>query len=196
MTACHRDFVNDCVPPKSSQLMNFQKTLHLLEFSWNFAKIRHFNFLQFSWLGSQKSDPSIFSKFHDPGKRKKKSKTNEAFHILKMKTPFEKEPHFENESSFRNPFWKWKHTYGKVRICKWQCTLIRGVIVIHPGLKYGLFHYTLVHFDHILSGIQISTIADFSSMHSGDFCLLLQISSFAWLFLCYHGIIWYISVSL
>ena len=47
-----------------------------------------------------------------------------------------------------------------------QCTLIRGVIVIHPGLKYGLFHYTLVHFDHILSGVQISTIADFSSMHS------------------------------
>ena len=104
-----------------------------------------------------------------------------------MKTPFEKEPHFENESSFRNPFWKWKHTYGKVRICKWQCTLIRGVIVIHPGLKYGLFHYTMVHFDHILSGVQISTIADFSSMHSGDFCLLLQISSFAWLFSCYHG---------
>ena len=60
-----------------------------------------------------------------------------------------------------------------------QCTLIRGVIVIHPGLKYGLFHYTMVHFDHILSGIQISTIADSISMHSGDFCPLLQISSFA-----------------
>ena len=26
------------------------------------------------------------------------------FHILKMKAYFEKEPHFENESSFRNPF--------------------------------------------------------------------------------------------
>ena len=102
MTACHRDFVNDCVPPKSSQLMNFQKTLHLLEFSWNFAKIRHFNFLQFSWLGSQKSDPSIFSKFHDPGKRKKNQKPMKPFTfwkwkhlskkncILKMKTPLEK----------------------------------------------------------------------------------------------------------
>ena len=39
-------------------------------------------------------------------------------------------------------------------------------------------HYTMVHFDHILSGVQISTIADFSSMHSGEFCPLLQISSF------------------
>ena len=62
--------------------------------------------------------------------------------------------------------------------CK-QCTLIRGAMVIHPGLTYELFHYTMVHFDHILSGVQISTIADFSSMHSGDFCPLLQISSFA-----------------
>ena len=42
-----------------------------------------------------------------------------------------------------------------------HCTLIRGVMVIHPGLKYELFHYTMVHFDHILSGVQISTIADF-----------------------------------
>ena len=59
-----------------------------------------------------------------------------------------------------------------------ECRLIRGVIVIQPGLKYELFHYTMVHFDHILSGVQISTIADFSSMHSGEFCPLLQISSF------------------
>ena len=29
-------------------------------------------------------------------------KTHETFHILKMKTHFEKEPHFENESSFSN----------------------------------------------------------------------------------------------
>ena len=34
------------------------------------------------------------------GKRKKT--THETFHILKMKTHFEKELHFENESSFRN----------------------------------------------------------------------------------------------
>ena len=60
-----------------------------------------------------------------------------------------------------------------------ESTLIRGVIVIQPGLKYELFHYTMVHFDHILSGVQISTIADFSSMHSGEFCPLLHISSFA-----------------
>ena len=55
----------------------------------------------------------------------------------------------------------------------------KGAIVIQPGLKYELFHYTMVHFDHILSGVQISTIADFSSMHSGEFCPLLEISSFA-----------------
>ena len=30
--------------------------------------------------------------------------THETFHILKMKTHFEKEPHFENGSSFQNPF--------------------------------------------------------------------------------------------
>ena len=36
-----------------------------------------------------------------------------------------------------------------------QCTLIRGVIVIQPGLKYELFHYTMVPFDHILSKVQI-----------------------------------------
>jgi hypothetical protein len=30
----------------------------------------------------------------------------------------------------------------------------------------------MVHFDHILSGVQISTIADFSSMHSVEFCPL------------------------
>ena len=61
-------------------------------------------------------------------------------------------------------------------ICKLQsflvlhCTLIRGVIVIQLGLKYELFHYTMVHFDHILSEVQISTIADFSSIHSIEFC--------------------------
>ena len=32
-----------------------------------------------------------------------------------MKTPFEKEPHFENESSFWTVFWKWKHVFGKVK---------------------------------------------------------------------------------
>ena len=36
--------------------------------------------------------------------RKKEKKTYETFHILKMKTFFEKEPHFENESSVQNPF--------------------------------------------------------------------------------------------
>ena len=47
---------------------------------------------------------------------KMKEKTHETFHILKIKTPFEKnrilkmktpsenEPHFENGSSFRNAF--------------------------------------------------------------------------------------------
>ena len=30
--------------------------------------------------------------------------THETFHILKMKTLFEKEPHFGNENSFPNPF--------------------------------------------------------------------------------------------
>ena len=37
---------------------------------------------------------------------KKEKKPHETFHILKMKTHFEKEPYFENESSFRNPFLK------------------------------------------------------------------------------------------
>ena len=32
-----------------------------------------------------------------------------------MKTPFDKEPHFENESSFQNAYWKWKHVFGKVK---------------------------------------------------------------------------------
>ena len=36
--------------------------------------------------------------------RKKKKNTHETFHILKMKTHFEKEPHFENECSSRHPF--------------------------------------------------------------------------------------------
>ena len=62
----------------------------------------------------------------------------------------------------------------------------KGGIVIQPGLKYELYHYTMVHFDYILSGVQISTIADFSSMHSGEFCPLLQISTFACLFPYYH----------
>ena len=31
-------------------------------------------------------------------------------------------------------------------------------MVIHPGLTYELFHYTMVHFDHILSGVQIEIL--------------------------------------
>jgi len=180
MTVCHQKVPSWWIFKKPFIFLNFHETL-------------------------QKSDTSIFSNFHDSGHKNqilpfslsfmtpgkgKKIKNQWSLNILKMKKTFEKEKHFENERSFRKTFWKWKHTYGKVRICKWQCTLIRGVIVIHPGLKYGLFHYTLVHFDHILSGIQISTIADFSSMHSGEFCPLLQISSFPWLFSWYHGSIW------
>ena len=42
----------------------------------------------------------------------KGKKPHKIFHILKMKTHFEKELHFENESSFRNPFWKWKHVFS------------------------------------------------------------------------------------
>jgi len=36
--------------------------------------------------------------------RKKEKQHSKTFHILKMKAHFEKEPHFENKSSFRNPF--------------------------------------------------------------------------------------------
>ena len=52
------------------------QTLHFSPISmipgtWNFTKIRHFTFLEFPWSRihetSQKSDPSIFSNFHDPG---------------------------------------------------------------------------------------------------------------------------------
>ena len=35
---------------------------------------------------------------------KGKNNTHKTFHIFKMKTHFEKEPHFENESSIPNPF--------------------------------------------------------------------------------------------
>ena len=35
--------------------------------------------------------------------RKKEKDTRKTFHNLKMKTCFEEEPHFENESSFQNP---------------------------------------------------------------------------------------------
>ena len=45
---------------------------------------------------------------------KRKNNTHKTFNIFKMKAYFEKEPHFENESSYRNPFWKWKHVLGKV----------------------------------------------------------------------------------
>ena len=34
---------------------------------------------------------------------------NMSFHILKIKAHFEKEPHFGNESSFWNPFWKYMY---------------------------------------------------------------------------------------
>ena len=40
-----------------------------------------------------------------------KKTPHKTFHILQMKTHFEKELHFENESSFPNPFWKWKHVF-------------------------------------------------------------------------------------
>ena len=49
----------------------------------------------------------------------KKEKT---FHILKMKTPFEKESHFENENTFRKRtmFWKWKHLVKKNHILRME----------------------------------------------------------------------------
>ena len=31
-----------------------------------------------------------------------------------MKAHFKKEPYFENESSFQNPLWKWKHVFRKL----------------------------------------------------------------------------------
>ena len=43
---------------------------------------------------------------------KRKNNTHETLHILKVKAHFEKEPHFGNESSFWNPFWKWKHDFS------------------------------------------------------------------------------------
>ena len=38
--------------------------------------------------------------------QKKEKETDKNLLILKMKTPFEKEPHFENESSFWKRFWR------------------------------------------------------------------------------------------
>ena len=69
-----------------------------------------------------------------------------------------------------------------------HCALIRWVIVIQPGLKYELFHYTMVPFDHILSKVQIFNYCRFYFYAQ---CWILSIiTSFAWLFSCYHGSIW------
>ena len=46
---------------------------------------------------------------------KEEKNTHKTFHILKMKKRFEKEPYFENESLFRNPFWKWRQVRRKVK---------------------------------------------------------------------------------
>ena len=45
---------------------------------------------------------------------KRKNNTHKTFNILKMKAHFEKEPHFEDESLFQNPFiihWKADQTF-------------------------------------------------------------------------------------
>ena len=41
-----------------------------------------------------------------------------------MKAHFEKQPHFENEGSFRNTFWKWKHVFGTLFYC-WNLNNIK-----------------------------------------------------------------------
>ena len=51
------------------------------------------------------------------GKRKKKHKTS---HILKLKTPLEKEPHFENGNQKGTKFWKWKHLLKKNHILRME----------------------------------------------------------------------------
>ena len=55
-----------------------------------------------------------FSKVTTFWKWKHLSKKN---HVLKMKTPLEKEPHFENGSSFRNVFWNENMFSGKHLQC-------------------------------------------------------------------------------
>ena len=68
-------------------------------------------------------------------------------------------------------------------------TLIRGAVIIQQGLKSQLI-ITIYYIHCILTKFQLcvqsSHIADFSPLHSGEFCPLLQISTFACLFPCYH----------
>ena len=56
----------------------------------------------------------------------KRKNLHETFHILKMNTPFEKEPHFENENTFqkRTTFWKWKHLPKKTTFSEWKLILL------------------------------------------------------------------------
>ena len=55
---------------------------------------------------------------------KRKNNNHKTIHILKMKAHFEKQPHFENEGSFRNTFWKWKHVFGTLFYC-WNLNNIK-----------------------------------------------------------------------
>ena len=71
---------------------------------------------------------------------KMKNNTHQTFHILKMKAHFEKEPHFGNESSYWNPFWKWKHILSSFNFDCWY--LWKSNLMIYE--EY-FFSFTTVH---------------------------------------------------
>ena len=96
---------------------------------------------------------------------------------------------FRRQICFASIITPWRGPFFS-KIFHIHCTLIRGGIVIQPGLNinYSLHHSAF--WSYFLSVVQISSIADFSSMHSGEFCPFLQISTFACLFPCYLWSIW------
>ena len=71
----------------------------------------------------------------------KGKKPHETFHILKMKTPLEKEPHFENENTFQ------KRIFGQFFISLAHCGPVGGptlkISIRHVLCAYGGMHTTL-----------------------------------------------------
>ena len=80
------------------------------------------------------------------------------------------------------------HAKNKHRIkVSAHCTLIRGAMVIQPGLKSTFFITPCCILTIFCLGVQSSSISDFNPMHNGEFSPLIQISTFPWLFSCHHA---------
>ena len=68
-----------------------------------------------SWMFCYTWYKSLGARELEDGLRKKnKINAHKTFHILEMKAHFQREPLFENKNLLWNPFWKWKHVFGKV----------------------------------------------------------------------------------